>query len=136
MSLTITQARDEILALFMTAWNAQVTVPPVFYWDITHDPPVQDAWARIIVQHITGQNDGITNRRFSRTGVVTVQIFTRFGAGLSQNDTLTKIAADAFQGKATPGGAWFRNVRLREIGQDGQWFHSQVLADFEYTEVI
>lgn len=138
MSLTIAQARDEMLTLFKTAWDANGLVGdvavPVVYWDVPHDPPDADYWARVTLRHFTGGNDAIGNRLFVRTGTITVQIFTIHGEGLSNADALGKVAVDAFQGQATTGGAWFRNVRLNEVGQDGKWFQNNVLADFEYTE--
>ena len=136
MSLTITEARNEILTLFRTAWLAQGSPPPLYFWDTTADPPTDPSWVLVIVRHADGGNDAIGNTLFSREGLVTVQIMTEFGEGLTLSDALTKVALDAFQGKATPGGVWFRNVRAREVGPDGQWFHVNVLAEFEYTERI
>lgn len=136
MSLTFTAARDEILTLFYTAWVAHPDALQLFFWDVRHDSPESTPFARIILRHAEGNNDGITNKRFERSGVAIVQIFTLFGEGLSKSDILSKVAADAFQGKATPGGVWFRNVRLNEIGQDGEFFQVNILADFSYCEVI
>lgn len=133
MSLTITEARDEILSLFATAWGSET---PIYYWDVAHNAPTSGSWVRVIVRHNLGSNDAITNRLFTRLGIVTVQLFTVFGQGLTENDRLTKIALDTFQGKATPGGVWFRNVRPNEIGPDGHWFQTNILADFEYTERV
>lgn len=136
MSLTPTEARDEILELFRAAWAAHAGAPQVFYWDTPHDPPRSTPFARVTLRHATGNNDAIGNRLFERMGTVTVQIFTTFGTGLQESDVLSKVAMDAYQGKSTPGGAWFRNVRLNEIGQDGEFFQVQVLADFTYCEVL
>ena len=136
MSLTFTEARDEILTLFKSAWDIGASGIPLYYWDVPHDPPSADDWARITVRHATGGNDAIGNRLFFRTGLVTIQLFTKYGEGLTQNDTLAKVAVEAFQGQHTAGGVWFRNVRLNEIGIDGKWFNSNVLADFEYNQVI
>ena len=138
MTVNFSQARDEILTLFRTAWLADPTaaVIPLFYWDVRHNSPKSDPFARVTVRHTIGNNDGITNRRFTREGIITVQIFTMFGEGLSSSDVLSKVAADAFQGKSTPGGVWFRNVRLNEVGQDGEFFQVNVLADFTYDEEI
>jgi len=136
MSLTYTAARDEILTLFKTAWDAQGTVPPVLYWDRATQPPTSGDWARITLRHTSGGNAAISNRFFVREGLVTVQLFTNFGEGLSSADLMSKVVSDAFQGQQTAGGVWFRNVRVNEIGQDGEWFQTNVLIDFEYNEVI
>lgn len=138
MSLTYAAARDEILTLFRTAWlaNGSSAAVPLFYDDVAKDAPSAVSWARVTVRHNTGGNDGIGNRLRIRTGTVTIQIFTTFGEGLASVDVLGKVAVDAFHGKATSGGAWFRNVRLNEVGQDGKWFQTNVLADFEYNEEV
>ena len=139
MSLTYAEARDEMLALFLTYWNANASgPPPVEYWDQVVDPKAEAVteWARVTVRHNTGGNDALGNRLRARAGIVTVQVFTTFGDGLSTSDALAKVATDAFHGKSTSGGVWFRNVRLNEIGRDGKWFQVNVVADFEYNEVV
>lgn len=136
MSLTFAQARDEIQTLFRTAWLFGAPTVPLKYDDVTSPPPNDPSWARIQVRHNLGGNDAIGNRLRRRSGVVTIQIFTTFGGGLASADVLGKVAVDAFHGKATPGGAWFRNVRLNEVGPDGKWFQTNVLADFEYNEEV
>jgi hypothetical protein len=65
-----------------------------------------------------------------------VQIFTFYGKGGSLSDDLATIAKNAFEGVTTsPGRVIFRDVRSQEIGQEGQWFQTNVLADFEYDEI-
>lgn len=134
---TSTVARDEMLTMFKDAWDASAfSAAPVLYWDVTSDDdlPTDDVWARITVRHEVGENDAIGNRLFLRQGTVTVQLFTRFGTGLTNADLASKVVLDAFQGKASPSGVWFRNARMNEIGQDGEWFQTNILVDFEYTE--
>lgn len=148
MSLTFEQARDDIHTLFKSAWDAGVetTGKTVMYWDSKQAVPTTndgdsnpDAWARIIVQHSLSNQASLANRsgqrRFTRMGLVTVQIFTPLGTGLSIADKMYRIVIDAFEGKATSGNVWFRNVRLNEIGPSGSWFQSNVIAEFEYDEI-
>ncbi len=142
MSLSFTDARDEILTLFKTAWDASAfTAAPVLYWDVASDddlpdPRTTELWSRITVRHEAGRNDSIGNSIFQREGTVTIQIFTRIGEGLANADLASKVAVDAYQGQSTPGGCWFRNVRMNEIGSDGAWFQVNILADFEYVEEV
>jgi hypothetical protein len=79
--------------------------------------------------------DESSKKVFTRNGVLTVQIFTVYGIGLTKSDALVKIVQDAFEGKATLNGIWFRNVRASEIGQDGEWHQTNVLVEFIYDEV-
>jgi hypothetical protein len=66
---------------------------------------------------------------------VTVQVFVPNGQGVTLADRLCKIAAEAFEGRHTPGGVWFRNVRMREVGPDGPWVQHNVVAEFTYDEL-
>lgn len=137
MTMTVQQARDEIMALFSAAWPDEYKV---LWQDKGGRPPDEQApWARFTISHTAGGQATLSNdngrKRFRRDGFLIVQIFTPVGDGLSSSDTLTKIVLDAYEGKATPGGAWFRNVRVNEVGPDGDWYQVNVLADFTYDEV-
>ena len=142
-NLTFTEARDEIHTLFKTAWDAGVETAgqTVLYADSkTQVPKTDDAdnnpdlWAKITVQHSGGGNAAIGNTFFDRFGVVTVQVFTALGTGLSIGDNVYKIVADAYEGKTTPGGVWFRNVSVNEVGPEGEWYQTNITADFEYNK--
>lgn len=138
---TFTVARDEIVDHFVTAWSAQTPpVPVLLYGDKHTDLPDNDAWARLTVNHNLA--DAVTvggetgNRRFRRFGLVQVQIFTPSNMGLAIADTFAKVALDAFEGQKTQEDrVHFRNVRMIEVGQDGAWFQTNVIADFDYDEV-
>ena len=141
---TIQEARDEILLHFTTAWNAQASPPTLLYDDKTQDLPDDAPYARITVQHnvfnqatVGGKTaTGGGGQRFRRNGIVTVQIFTPFGDGLTTADPLVDLAVDAFEGENTGSDrVEFRNTRANEIGHDGVWHQVNVLAEFEYDRV-
>lgn len=152
-NLTIAQARDDILTLFYAAWTATGSASEnlsLLFTDSKEEIPRTNdsngnpiSWARITIQHVTGRQgalrgnpQGLPNTTpWTRTGLVTVQVFTPLGLGLSIGDSLYKIVLDAFEGKKTSLGVWFRNVRLNEIGPDGTWYQSNILAEFEYDEI-
>ena len=138
----IAQARDEILTTFRNAWEAEAISAsiPVLYWDIAQDVPTSGSWVRVTVRHFAGNKSSLSNeagsRRFTHTGTVFVQIFTTHEDGMVLADDLAIIAMRAFEGEVTsPGRVIFRQVRLNEVGQDGQWFQTNVLADFEYDNI-
>lgn len=147
MSLTITEARDEILALLKAAWDAGSPSQglTLMYPDVKISKPEAasngeaPAWARAQVQHASGSQATLANHegqsRFRRSGIVTVQIFTPFGTGLVLADQLATIVKNAFEGVQTPSGVIFRDVTPNEIGEDGPWFNVNVLAQFEYDEI-
>ena len=140
---TFSEARDAILTQFKTVWDTQT--PPIakLLWQDVDDevPSGTESWARVTVVHNQGRQATVGgetgNRRFRRFGVVTVQVFTPIDDGLTKNDELAKLANDAFEGQTAGGGdrVEFRNVRSNEIGPDGAWFQTNVIAEFEYDEV-
>jgi hypothetical protein len=137
---SITEARDDIIGLFTTAWNAQTPpIPLLIYQDKESDLPDNAPFARLSIEHtIFNQQTlaNVGNRRFRRFGIITVQIFSLAGEGLANADVFAKVALDAFEGKATGADSIeFRNVRINEIGIDGPWFQTNVLAEFEYDEI-
>lgn len=139
MSLTFADAREEMYRQVYEAWiAANPTYPMTFDDRPAQKPDTSTPWARASVRHNVGDQEALANplgnKLFSRDGLFTVQIFTPMGAGLRAADTLAKVVADALEGQATPGGVWFRRVRVREIGPDGAFFHINVVAEFEYSE--
>ena len=138
---TIAEARDEMIAIVRTALLADTPSLDIRWEDIPQrQAPVADApWARITVRHATGRQTTLGNRRagrrFERRGTLWVEIYTPSGQGLSTADDLYMVALNALEGRETPSGIWFSNVRLTESGLDGAWFKGIVRADFLYDEV-
>jgi hypothetical protein len=138
-TLTVAEARDEILTLFKTAWGTNAPTVPVFYDDLDETPPESGAWVKVYVNLITARQASLAGsggvRRWERFGQLYVQIFTESGLGLSLSDQLVTIVLNALEGATTPGGVWFRNVRPNEIGRDGKWWQVNVTADFVYDQI-
>lgn len=143
MTATFREASREIHDLFKAAWDT--TGHPVDYEGVKDGgtsvklPPTSKTnWARVTLRHIGGGNaslvNGVGQQLFNRTGLLTVQIFTPVGKGFSGAYDLAKIVTDSFEGEATSSAIWFRNVRINEIGRDGNWMQLNVLIDFTYDE--
>ena len=141
---TFAEARDAIQSRFKAQFDADVLAivggsdKPLVVWDnvaLTGEPPKDKAWFRVNVKHSDGDQVSLGEagtRKFSRDGIVTVQIFIPAGArGLALADRLGKMTVDAFEGKAAAG-VWFRRVKLVEVGPDGPWFQYNVTAAFTY----
>jgi len=148
MSLTFQEARDEMHAMFKTAWDAgaESTGVQVLYADAKKAvPTTNDAssnpspWARIAITHTGGGQASLSglsgNARWERLGLIIIEIFTPLGTGGVLADKLAKIAKDAYEGKYSPGGVWFRNVRLNEVGASGAWWKNNIIVEFEYDEI-
>jgi hypothetical protein len=136
MSLNYGQAIDDINTMMMVAWT---TTGYTVHWDDVRDQRdiSNSPWAVFIVRHATGNQDnlgGTGNRNFVRTGTAIASIFTPTGNGLSESYTLAKVVSDAYEGKSSDNGVWFKNVRIQEIGRESQFYHLNVLIDFEYSE--
>lgn len=148
---TTTEARDEILGLFKAAWDANTpainggSVVEVRWQgvDAGTPPAADEPFARITIKHgPSGQTTfgAVGARRFTRFGIVTVQIFDPVskGGGLVFLDQASNIAKNAFEGVGTASGIWFRDVTIKEIDHSnkyGPWQQFNVLADFQYDEV-
>lgn len=140
---SIAEARNEVMDHFVTAWNAQTPPVPLLLFDDKQQPGVPDPpapYARIVMRH--NDRDRVTladetgNRRFRSFGIITVQIFSVSGDGLTANDTFVNVAVNAFEGAKTGlDRVTFRNVRSNEIGEDGPWFQTNVIAEFDYDVV-
>lgn len=142
MSLTRKEAIDEIGALFKAAWDTTGYGTRVKYDNVgtTSVPPAdQVPWARVSLRHVTSRQASLAGangtRRFRRTGVLTVQVFEPPGRGLSGGTDLAKIVQDAFEGITSPGGVIFRDVAINEVGPDGDFYQTNVVAFFEYDEI-
>ena len=140
-SLTITAAKDDMLKMVRDAWLADSRADENLVYDDLDGsvPETMLSWARVDIKHADGGQDslsgGLGKQRYTRSGVLTVQLFDPSGEGLSSSDNSAKIIMDAFDGKSSANGVWFKNVRLNEIGADGDFFNSNIIVDFEYYEV-
>ena len=137
MSLTFEQAQDEMLTLLKAAWDP--TGHKMFYEGIRDQRETDtSSWAQCAIRHAAGRQDtlgGVGQRSFLRRGVLVVTIHTLSTSGLSEAYALSKVVVDAFEGVASPGGVWFRNVRINELGRDGTFNMTNVVVEFEYYEL-
>lgn len=138
-SLTFAQARDEMSAVVYAPWHAAHADYPMFFPDKPETKPKdRTPYARVKVSHNQGEQETlpgpIGQSLFFRDGYLTVEVYTPQGDGLSKADELAKILADALEGQHTPGGVWFRRVRIREIGPNQAWYQVNVIAEFHYSE--
>jgi hypothetical protein len=134
MSLTPQQAVDDMSAMFLAVAGGYT-----IHWEnVKKDrSSTQDPWFVYMVRHTIGQQDslgGIGSRSFLRAGQIVVAVYTPVGNGLSESYTLAKLVTDAYEGKASPNGVWFRNVRVNEIGVDGDFHQTNVIIEFQYHE--
>lgn len=136
-NLTHKQAIDEIQVMAWAVWE-----PTGFkmFWEAVRD--VRDTteveWASTYIRH--GPSRQVTlgpvgARLFERRGTIIMNCFAPIGKGLSESYASATILADAFEGKSSPGGVWFTDVKIKEIGREGQFYQVNALADFTYNQI-
>lgn len=140
--MTGEEAIDHILGLLLAAWNTTAYTNRIKYDNVATQslpPSGNTPWARATLRHTDSGQASLANaggrRKFRRTGVLTVGVFVPQGTGFSKSTALATIVRDAYEGVSGPSGLWFRNVRINEIGPDGAWFLTNVVANFEYDDV-
>lgn len=138
MSLTQPQAVDEIYGVLNDAWTPSGL--PLYFEDTRSERTAEEiAWAVAFIRHAAGFQatlcGEIGQRTFTRLGYITVQIFSPVARGLHEARALAKVVTDAYEGFSTPGGVWFRNVRMNEVGREGDNFQVNVVAEFRYDEI-
>lgn len=139
-SCTYAQARDDVLAMVKTAW-ALAPETYVMIWDDLKGviPTTMKPWARTTLKHNDGRQATLCGdsgqKHFERNGILTIQLFTPSGDGLYAADSLIALFTAAFEGKQSSRGIWFKNVRINEIGEDGAFFQTNIIIEFEYYEV-
>jgi hypothetical protein len=148
----VEQAWDEVVALIRVPWEANtpsVTADgeavTLGYPGSEYDRPSagQDArdaqpWAWLSMTHVTGGQRTFGpagQKRHANGGFVVLEIYAPGRDGLTLAHRLAKIGQNALKNGRTPNGLTTTQVRLNEIGEDGPWYHINVLADFDYDVV-
>jgi len=146
MSVTTATARDEASTLFFDHWRAHAHevweqgVPEIVWQGVSTDGDVARSdvpWARFSMLHNEApQRTFGTTARFERMGVIIVQVFspTSFEEGLEIAEGLAVVARNAYEGRTTPSGVWFRNSRLQEAGVTKPWWQVNMSTEFTYEE--
>ncbi len=144
------QARDEIFTLLKNAWAAGAgsvvasAYTPALYYQGNEPaavPPLNLAYGRASLIHVTGRQSSLSGalgtQRYDRRGIIIVQCFGPLdsGKGMTIAEGLAIVANGAYEGVASPGGAWFRYSRLNEVGPKDGWFAINAVTDFLYDEV-
>lgn len=137
MSLTFEQANDDIQKMITSAWST--TGYPMFYESVQGERDEQtEPFIRIWVRHTFGGQrtlGGQGSRIFERRGFVRIEVYSRITNGLQESYQLAKVASDAYEGRSSDNGVWFRRVRISEMGKDGIFNRTDVIVDFEYHEM-
>ena len=130
-----TDARDRILTPLKVVVDAQSLY--AIYDDSPKAVPTNGSqkWVRISVKHRSGSRSSLGRAdgkgKHTQSGFVFVEIFTPREGGLVDSDVLSAAFADSFRSSAD-GDIWYLDVSEMEMGEDGNWFRTDVIAEFEY----
>lgn len=136
--MKFSEGTDTILKVFSDLWrNLELEA---VYDDVGGEPAfAEDAsWARVRLQHTGGGQNSLSGadstRVWIRNGILTIQVFAPRGDGGLRCQELSQLVVDTYQAAKTA--VIFRNVRMVEVPDTkGLWKQSNVIAEFEYTDV-
>ena len=136
MSLTFEQANDDMMKMINEAWA--LTGHKIFFESVKEDRDEgNDPFLRFWIRHTFGAQGslgGRGSRMFMRAGFLRGEVYAPIANGLQESYQLAKVVADAYEGKSSDNGVWFRRVRINEMGKDGMFNRVDVIIDFEYHE--
>lgn len=136
------EADKEMAELFHQAW--EVTAGYACDWPnmkAEKDHAETETWARWALDYVAGRQTsmgGDGGRKFGKTGLIYISVFTPLGSGLTNARQASQIAVSAYEGERTPGDVWFRNVRIESeghgqgTGRNKSWWTTLVVAEFIY----
>lgn len=128
-------ARDEMLAVFKTAWDG--TGYAVAWPDNAAAPPAtEEPWARVTLRHADGMQGSLSGPTGARLqtyiGTLWVELYIPKGQGVTMGYALARLVLEAF--RAARGAVWYRKLRFREAGDDGAYSRVIALIDFTYDD--
>jgi len=148
--IAFSDTRDEIGALFLTAWQSTVAivgyVPEVQWQGVQYRtmPDGSKYWARLSKQTVIESQATLSTceglpgqRKYETSGLIFVQIFCpkSDSQAFELGQKLATVARNAFRGKVTPGKIWFRNVRINELEPEELYQRFNVVSEYEYNEL-
>jgi hypothetical protein len=136
LSLTFAEAQNEVLDLFKAAWDT--TTLEAFYEDLPADRlETNESFVHVMFRISGGDLAAFGNgtRIYERGGSLVCDLYTPVGKPLSDMLGLAKVIADAFEGKHTPGGVWFRSIDIQNYGKDGLFYITNMTVRFKFHEV-
>jgi hypothetical protein len=150
MSADTPTARDQMYAIAAQALAAFPGLVVKYDGVDSLDPPPSDQdWVRVGIQHEDGGQASLSGPvngkvRWGRNGFIFAQCFAVQApavvapgqpVGIDKAMMYACAVRDAFQGRATDGGVWFRNCNAREVGPDKSWYQANASITFDYDEV-
>ena len=141
-------ATDAIYADVYAAWKSACTTvlgaeQKMFFQGIVKDSAVEigaanEFWSRTSRQTVDQGSNGPGARKHAAVGLIFVQMFfplSAKGAWRSGTQIATTVK-NALARRSSSGTVWFRNPRINELTPDGTHHRLNVVAEFEYDEIV
>lgn len=144
MITSMAQADEEMADLFRQAWVVTKGWKCEWANSKEQDHDSDETWARWNIDYAFGAQvsmGAVGRRKFTRTGLIYINVYTPLGAGLGTARDASEVAINAYEGKRTPGDVWFRNVRIESEGhgqgggREKSWWTTLVVAEFTYEQL-
>jgi len=151
MTTGYSNAIDEIYGLFNVAWLAGTTAIvgyiPQIYWqgNETNDlPEIDKYYVRFNIKPVLEQQktlsnvvDGIGKKRYNNVGMLFANIFTPLSdvTHMEKGRSLAELGRNAYRGKTTAGGIFFRNATIEEFSHSDKYFNFRVVAEYDYDDI-
>ncbi|QBQ71180.1 tail terminator protein [Shewanella phage S0112] len=137
---TLNQARKAIYNRFIAAWGS--TTEFVLYPEVYKggDETADQEWVAVSTRHLPTPPATLgrkTTRRFTRSGIIFIQVFTPRNIGTSRIEELCEIAKEIFEGVRFDG-VWTNQVTISEEDPDASAqknLYYLVQCQFNYEEV-
>lgn len=149
MTCTYSQARDDIFGLLLAAWMASDILDPMPEprWpgvDQSVLPPSSDYWLTVAVTNVVEKQSTLRNgvapdahQRYTAKGLVEIELFSPMSVGdaLEKSILLAEVARNAYRGKHSDNGVWFRDCTIAELPSFRDWYRISIVAKYEYDEI-
>ncbi len=133
--MTESEVRNLLATTYLTEFSGDF---PIAIDNLKFDPPnPKTKWVRFGVQFNNGYQESLgrkTNRRFTGSGFVVMQVFTPINKATNENDILAYNSKVLFDGEHIEQVRLF-NGRTSTIGSDGEWYQQNVVIEFEYEDI-
>ncbi len=130
--MTADEVDQAVATAFRTAWGGTT---PIAWDNVPFDSESRTEFARLSLQHISGELVELAGSMFRRQAVLFVQVFTAANAGKSRALQLGEQAMAIFEARPGPvSGVRFRRVGLQDVGLDGRFYQVNVSAAVEYDQ--
>lgn len=133
--MTIDEARQAIYDRFKSEWGTRTIY--TFAGEKFTEPGPDVDWVRLSVRHRGGGQETLgpkTGRKYRRFGGIFVQVFTPVGKGEKAGSSHAHAARVIFEGESF-GGVDTDNGEIKEIGDNGKHYQTNLEVHFAYEEI-